>query len=326
MNKEAASRLWRRRTYQLFENPYSSRINQIINQGVMLLITLNIIAIIFESVDSIYAKWGVWFQWFELISVILFTIEYIARVWSSIEATDDKNQSPIKARLRYMMTPMALIDLLSILPYYLTVFLSVDLRFMRMLRLLRIFKLTRYSSSMEILLTVFRDEAKSFGSAFFILIMVLVISASGIYLFENDAQPDAFGSIPQSLWWAIATLTTVGYGDVSPITAGGKLFGSAVMIVGIGIVALPTGILASAFAEELRSRRQAYDEKLSEALADGFIDQNEQLTLDILRKELNISDNDAKQIMREVELRHAPNHAKKAQEKHNCPNCGYYLD
>jgi voltage-gated potassium channel len=148
-------------------------------------------------------------------------------------------------------------------------FFSVDLRFLRALRLVRVFKLTRYSSSMTLLLKVLRDEAQSFGAAFFILIIVLIFASSGIYLFEHEVQPESFGNIPQAVWWSVSTLATVGYGDVIPFTVGGKIFGIVIMIIGIGIVALPAGILASAFSEQMRLRRVEYEELAQEILEDS---------------------------------------------------------
>ena len=211
------------------------------------LISLNVLAIIFASVNSIYVRYSSFFYAVELFSVAIFSVEYLLRVWSIVDHKSGKYSKPLKGRLRFSLTPLAIIDLLAILPFYLGMFFSLDLRFLRALRLLRIFKLTRYSSAMSLLLKVLHDEMQAFGAAFFILLIILVFASSGIYLFEREAQPDAFNSIPESIWWAVSTLTTVGYGDVTPITIGGKIFGTVIMVLGIGMVALPAGILASAF-------------------------------------------------------------------------------
>ena len=141
-------------------------------------------------------------------------------------------------------------------------FMSIDLRFLRVIRLLRIFKLTRYSGAMNLVLSVFKEEASAFFAAFFVLLMLLILASSGIYLLEHEVQPDNFGTIPDAMWWAMATLTTVGYGDVVPITPIGKLFGGFITIIGMGMVALPAGILASGFADQVHRRRTEYTEQI----------------------------------------------------------------
>jgi voltage-gated potassium channel len=191
---------------------------------------------------------------------------------------------------------MALIDLLAILPFYLTLSLSVDLRFLRVVRLLRIFKLTRYSSAMTVLLSVLREESSSLFAALFVLLVLLMLASSGIYLIEHEIQPDAFGSIPDSMWWAMATLTTVGYGDVTPITPLGKFFGGCITVIGMGMVALPAGILASAFSDYIHRSRREYKSKLSQYLRDGDVSEEEKEELEELRNNLGLSPEDAQLI------------------------------
>ena len=140
------------------------------------------------------------------------------------------------------------------------------------------------------------DQRKSFGAAFFILFIVLIISSSGMYLVEKDVQPEKFGSIPQSMWWSIVTLTTVGYGDVFPITSLGKIFGSIIIILGIGTVALPAGILASAFTEHTKRSQKRYEEKLKFMLTDDIIDNKQRKELNKLSERLNLSDEDIEAI------------------------------
>jgi voltage-gated potassium channel len=152
------------------------------------------------------------------------------------------------------MTPMALIDAVAILPFYLAFFLPFDLRFMRVFRLFRLLKLTRYSAALQTLGAAVYGQRRALGATLVIIAILLVFSSSIIYLLEKDAQPEAFGSIPEAMWWGLATLTTVGYGDIAPISAGGKVFGAFVMVLGIGMFALPAGILATAFSNEIRKR------------------------------------------------------------------------
>ena len=211
----------------------------------LILIFLNVLTVILETVDELFFRYNKFFKIFEYFSVFIFSIEYLARFWSCIE--DTGNNSNTKVRLKYLFSFPAIIDLIAILPSLLAfLFPSVDLRFIRVLRIFRFLKFSRYSSSINNLLKVIWDQRKSFGAAFFILFIMLILASSGIYMFEKEAQPDKFGSIPKAMWWSIVTLTTVGYGDVYPVTTLGKVFGSIIIILGIGTVALPSGILASA--------------------------------------------------------------------------------
>ena len=213
-------------------------------------------------------------------------------MWSCVEKKN-KNQSDSKARIHYIFSFSAIVDLVAILPSLLAfIFPTVDLRFIRALRIIRLLKFSRYSSSINTLLVVLWDQRKSFGAAFFILFIILIISSSGMYLVEKDIQPDKFGSIPQAMWWSIVTLTTVGYGDVFPVTSLGKFFGSIIIILGIGTVALPSGILASAFTEHTKRNQKKYEDQLKLMLSDNVIDESERKELEELSQRLNLSDED----------------------------------
>lgn len=218
---------------------------------IIILISLNVIAIILESEEKIRVEFQKYFYWFEVFSVVVFTIEYLLRLWTYVEI--DKYQHPLKGRLRWIFSPMALIDLLAILPFYLP-FLGIDLRFLRILRLFRIFriiKVARYSSAMRVLASVVKQKKEELIISLFFCGIMTVLCATMLYYAERSVQPEAFGSIPRAMWWSIITLTTVGYGDVYPITAFGKVMASMVAVLGIGLYALPTGILASGFSSAL---------------------------------------------------------------------------
>ena len=291
----------RGRIYQILEIARADdRASRRFDIFIILLISLNILALVLESVDKIRAVYFEWFFWFEIFSVIVFSIEYLLRIWSCVESRDPRFREALAGRLRFALTPMALVDLCAILPFYLGVFFSLDLRFLRALRLLRIFKLTRYSTAMSSLLKVLRDEAQSFGAAFLILFVIMIIASSGVYLFEHRAQPEAFSNIPEAAWWSVATLTTVGYGDVTPVTIGGKIFGIVIMIIGIGMVALPAGILASAFSDELRQRRIEYRDLAETVLEDGLITLQERQAMEATRLKLGLSEEDAEQIFSRI--------------------------
>lgn len=260
-----------------------------VNAGLMMLILANVVAVIVGSVEAVDARWGPWLDAFELVSVVIFSVEYIARMWVCVESPDYQGW---RGRVRYAFTPMALIDLLAIAPFYLSLWFEADARFLRAIRLFRVFKLTRHSASMDLLLTVLRKEIGTVLSAMFIMMIIIVLAASGIHMIERDAQPETFGNIPQAMWWAAVTLTTVGYGDVVPITVAGKLFGLLITVAGVGMVALPAGILASGFSLELQKRREAFRLQVQQAL-EGGITATQAEELELVRTQLGVRADEA---------------------------------
>jgi len=312
--------LKRKRAHELVElsNP-GDRGSKVFDVFIIALIGLNVLAVVLGSVKSIYTAYQAFFIWFEVFSVAVFTAEYLLRMWACVEEGSGRFVHPVKGRLRFAFTPMALIDLAAILPFYLSMLISLDLRFLRALRLVRILKLTRYSTAINLLLNVFKEESPSFGAALFILAIILVFASTGIYLFEHKMQPETFSSIPSAIWWAGATLTTVGYGDVIPITTGGKIFGIGVMIVGIGMVALPAGILASAFSQRLHQRHEDYKELVDDLLDDGEVSLEERVVLENMRVHLGLSKEDAQKILLRVA-------SKEFKRKDVCPHCSALLN
>jgi voltage-gated potassium channel len=312
--------LKRKRAHELVElSNRGDRGSKVFDVFIIALIGLNVLAVVLGSVKSIYTAYQVFFNWFEVFSVAVFTAEYLLRMWACVEEGSGRFVHPVKGRLRFAFTPMALIDLAAILPFYLSMFISLDLRFLRALRLVRILKLTRYSTAINLLLNVFKEESPSFGAALFILAIILVFASTGIYLFEHKMQPETFSSIPSAIWWAGATLTTVGYGDVIPITTGGKIFGIGVMIVGIGMVALPAGILASAFSQRLHQRHEDYKELVDDLLDDGEVSLEERVVLENMRVHLGLSKEDAQKILLRVA-------SKEFKRKDVCPHCSELLN
>ncbi|MCK5172653.1 MAG: ion transporter [Planctomycetes bacterium] len=222
---------------------------------ILTLIFLNTLAVIVGSVDSVQARWRQVFFGFEVFSVAVFTIEYLLRIWSCI--TSPKYAKPFKGRLNFAFRPMAMIDLVAILPFYLP-FVGVDLRFVRVLRLLRILrvaKIGRYYSSLQLIRNAIRSKMEELILTTVVLCLVLVMASSVMYYCEHGAQPEAFPNIPATMWWAVVTLTTVGYGDVFPVTVLGKIFASVIAISGIGMFALPTGIIGAGFVEEIQKNK-----------------------------------------------------------------------
>ena len=256
------------------------------------LIIFNIIAVLLETVDSIYSKYTLEFLIFERLSTVIFLIEYILRIWVCVE--DKIKNNKLITRLKYASTWPAIIDLLAVLSGLLPMIFEVDLRILRALRMLRLLKFSRYFKVMNLLLGVLKEEKQSFLAAMFLLTIAMLIASTGIYIFEKDAQPDKFSSIPEAMWWAIATLTTIGYGDVTPVTGMGKFFGAIIAIIGIGVVALPSGILASGFTDQLKRRQAQYENELSKALQDGVISSSERNKLTKIAKDMNLSEEQIK--------------------------------
>ncbi|RKD87662.1 potassium channel family protein [Halopiger aswanensis] len=242
----------RRQTNELFNPKTGGRIGHYIDWFIMSLIAANVAAVILETVDALGTAYADFFYWFELFSVVVFSIEYIARIWSAVD--DSEYQGPITGRLKFASRPLLIIDLLAILPFYLTIGgVQGELRFLRALRLVRLFrllKLARYSSAMQAFGAVIRQKKEKLVIAVFANGLLLVIASSVMYYIEHQHQPEAFSSIPAAFWWGVATLTTVGYGDVHPITPLGKFVGAIVAVLGIGLFALPASILASGFIEQ----------------------------------------------------------------------------
>ena len=268
----------------------------------LVLISLNILSVILETVDSLFNQYKVTFQYFEFFSVLVFTVEYLARLWSCVTEKFD-NETDLKRRIKYFFSFSAIIDLIAILPSIIAlIYPTIDLRFIRALRIIRLLKFSRYSSSINNLLSVIWNQRRSFGAAYFILFIALIISSSGMYLVEKDVQPEKFGSIPHAMWWAIVTLTSVGYGDVTPITSMGKFFGSVIIILGILTVALPSGILAAAFTDFTRKSQKKYEDKLKGMLSDNFIDADERKELIKLSEKLNLSEDDIISIENESKI------------------------
>ncbi len=245
----------RRRFYEMLEERHSDDLLSVLFDAfIIILIIANVIAFVAETVDHINARFGPAFELFNIISVIIFTIEYVARLWVSVEAVPLRHLKPLKARLHFAARPLLIIDLLAVLPFYLSSFFGLDLRILRVLRLLRFLKLARYSPALDTLGRVIVSESRALVGALMVMLSLLLFNSSVIYFLERDIQPEQFGSIPAAAWWAISTLTTVGYGDVVPMTNAGKLFGGVMMILGLGMFALPIGILATGFAQEINRR------------------------------------------------------------------------
>jgi len=244
----------RRRLYQTLEpNEKGGIVETIFEVFLVIIIILNIGAIVLDSVKDVHQEYEMLFHQFEIFSVVFFTVEYFARIYCIVE--NRKYSNPIKGRLKFMTSPLAIIDLLAF-PFYLT-FLPIDLRFLRIFRLMalfRMFKIARYLHALSVFKKVLADRKEQLVLSFFFILFVLIIISFIMFYTEREAQPEVFSSIPATMWWGIATITTVGYGDIVPVTTLGKFLGGFFAIAGVGLLALPAGILSSGFFEMMHNK------------------------------------------------------------------------
>lgn len=243
--------------YELFgSDRNSTKRRRIFDLCLMALIILNVLAVALETVHSVYAPHKVQFRSFEIFSIVIFTIEYICRIYASDSAYPASGRT--RSACKYIFSFAGLIDLASILPFYLPMFVHLDLRFLRVLRLariLRILKLKQFNNSIRLIYSVIREKKSELFVTCFFVLMFLFIAAFAMYYVEGSVQPDKFSSVFMSFWWAVATLTTVGYGDVYPVTNLGRLISGILALIGIGLVALPTGIIGAGFMAKINGRK-----------------------------------------------------------------------
>ncbi|HZS63823.1 MAG TPA: cyclic nucleotide-gated ion channel [Xanthobacteraceae bacterium] len=243
----------RRRVYLLLEQgPVGASLWA--DRFLVLLILVNLVAVALQSEPALDAKYGPLFDAIEIFSLLVFTGEYLLRLWCAVEHVPHRHLRAAHARLKYALSPAGLVDLIAVLPFWLAYFVPADLRVLLVFRMARFFKITRYSPAMRSLLDVLYRERRALVGCLTMAAGVAVVAAAMMHLAEGPVQPDKLGTIPQALWWAIVTLGTIGYGDVVPVTALGKLVATGTIILGLVIVALPVGIIATAFTEQIHRR------------------------------------------------------------------------
>nr|WP_152411811.1 ion transporter [Moraxella macacae] len=314
----------RKKLYNILQNyAYDSPVSRYTEYFLIFLILLNVLAVILSSVNEWYMTYRGYFDFFERFSLAIFSLEYFVRLW--VIAEIDETKSAWQNRKEWLFSTGSVIDFIAIFPAYLNFFVPINLRLLIVLRLLRLFKLTRYFLALRILLNVIKREKESFKAVIFILLILIILSASGIYAVENKAQPHEFESIPKAMWWAVVTLTTVGYGDVTPVTMMGKFLGAMITILGVGLAALPAGILASGLATELEHRRKSTENLLRQSIMDKNLDVHEESeAIERLRRELNLSQEQAVRVVEELKQDLELNQ-KITNSLNFCPNCGCQL-
>ena len=292
-----------RRTLRLLEQGADhDKASRLVDLVIIILILLNIVAILLESIESIRLTHQAFFDYFELFSVAFFSLEYVLRLWSLGAKYSRPHGGPWRGRKEYSLSFEGIIDLVAVAPFYLQfLFPGADLRVLRIFRLIRVFKLSHYSTAIEDLFQAIVAEKRSFLAALYLLLIAVLLTSSLMYFAENETQPEKFSSIPAAMYWSIITLTTVGYGDVSPVTWVGQAIAVLTAFMGVSTVALLTGIVASAFANQMSRRRAVYEAQLRAALKDGLLSSSEKLSLDRLRSEFNLSEEQVAAIKLQIE-------------------------
>jgi len=248
----------RQKIYRLVEKgSHGSKINLIFDYSIMSLIVINVVALILETLPDFKEPLGLILRQIEIFSVIIFSMEYIMRIY--VSNLTYPSSSKIKSAFKFIFSFYGLIDLLAITPFYLPFLIKIDLRFLRILRLmrfLRIFKINRYNNSLSLIYSVIKEKKSELAMTGFVALLILFIASFLMYYVEGETQPDKFPNILSCFWWAIATLTTVGYGDVYPITGLGKFLSGIIAVLGIGLVALPTGLVSAGFMEKIEKKNK----------------------------------------------------------------------
>jgi voltage-gated potassium channel len=246
---------WRQRTYEVLEHgPVGDRSMRFVSRLLILLVLINIVAVVLESVPHYEAAYGGIFTAIEMVSLVVFTVEYVMRIWVAAEHAPNRDVPPLRARLRYIVSTDGLVDLVSVMPFWLAFVVPSEFRIILLFRIVRFLKLARYSPALRSLLEVLYSERRALFGCVVILAGATLITASFMHLAERSVQPEKFGTIPDAMWWSIVTLGTVGYGDVVPVTPLGKVIAAATILCGLVMIALPVGIIATAFSEQIHRR------------------------------------------------------------------------
>jgi voltage-gated potassium channel Kch len=295
----------------VWPSAYGGRLHGYFDTFIVVWVVVSVLAVILESVDSIQYVLHLEFIILDTVAVAIFTLEYLMRMYSVVEQPGFRQT--VMGRIRYARSPSALIDILAIAPFFLEVILHhlVDLRFLRVFRLMRLLKLTRYTGATTTLATVVKREWPVLAASAFVMLLLVLLAASLGYVFEHESQPDKFENIPQSIYWAVVTLASVGYGDIAPVTPAGRAMTIVLSLLGIGIFAIPAALLSSAFSDQLRIERETLQNELFNMLADGRISEEERGLIDAEAKRLHLSREEVDRLIEKAHRQReaASNHA-----------------
>lgn len=294
-------RTFRQKVFSLLNpTPTSGELHHIIDYLIVVSVLLSVVSIILETVPWIHKPFQAEFYAIEIFTVVIFSLEYIGRLYSCCEMS--KYQEPIVGRIKYIFTIGALIDLVAVLPFFIGLAFheEFDLRFLRVFRLSRLLKITRYTGTLNTMYKAIYRERRVLFAAAFMMILLVILTASLGFEFEHAAQPDKFDTIPDAMYWAVITLASVGYGDLTPITPMGKAMTVVISLIGIGIFAIPAGLMASAFTDQLRIDREAFENEFRDAIAKGKLSPGDRLALEAEAERLHLSIEDVDRITNKV--------------------------
>lgn len=283
----------RQRIYEILDgDPLTAPpLARAINAFIIFAIILSVLVVIAESYKPIYESQKKFFEIFEVISVGFFTLEFLLRLWALGAAYSEDKGGRWRGRREYLTSFHGIVDLLAIAPFYLqTLFPGADLRVLRLLRLLRLLKISRYNSALEDLVRAVVAERRSFVATLYILSIALTVTSGLMYYVEGPTQPDKLASIPHAMYWSLITLTTVGYGDISPVTPIGKLVSAITAMLGVSTIAMLTGVVSSSFANQVARRRVIFEQEVEKAYEDGILSEDESRLLDKLKNQYDLLD------------------------------------
>ncbi|MEY4676048.1 MAG: hypothetical protein RLZZ470_555 [Pseudomonadota bacterium] len=290
----------RRRIFEILEGEVADKASRFCEIFVASLVVLNVLAIILESVHEIHEAYGTFFHYFDLFSVVVFSVEYVLRVWSYAEKFKDSNGSSWEGRKSYLFSFYGLVDFFSTVPFYLQLLMpGTDLRVLRMFRLLRIFKLSRYNSAMDDMFEAIKSEKDSFSSALFLLFISGLLFSSLIYIIEGHDQPEVFPSIPAAMHWFMLTIIS-GWGNVDPVTYLGVVLVVVTQILAIALAAILTGVVSTAYTAQVARREALYEMEIREVLADGVVTEEESAHLKNMQAKYGMSDEQVEAIAAQV--------------------------
>jgi voltage-gated potassium channel len=291
----------KRRTFEIMEGEVPDKFSRFVEIFIALLVVANVFVIILESVPEIHQTFLYQFHLFDLFSVAVFSVEFVLRVWSSSEKFTHSGKTAWQGRKAYLLSFYGIIDFVSTVPFYLQLlFPGADLRVLRMFRLLRIFKLSRYNSAFEDLVSAVKAEKDSFSSAVFLLFISCLLFSSLIYVIEGHDQPEVFPSIPASMHWFVITIVA-GWGGVEPLTFPGTVLVILTQVLSIALAAILTGVVATAYSAQVERRQALYEMELRHVLADGIVTDEEQVHLNILQAKLGMSDEQVEAVKHQME-------------------------
>lgn len=291
-------RTFRQKLYALiYPSDFGGSLQGIFDMFIVTWVIISVVCVVLESVSSIHYILNIQFIIIDAIAVGIFTIEYCLRLYCCVE--NPEYNHPLTGRLKQAKSTSSIIDFLAILPFFLEIFLHhlIDLRFLRVFRLMRLLKLNRYTEATSTLTKVIARELPVLSASAFIMLLLVILTASLGYLFEHDAQPDKFENIPQSIYWAVITLASVGYGDIAPVTGMGRFMTIILALLGIGIFAIPAALLSSAFTDQLRIERETLKNELYEMLSDGVLDDEEIAFINKEAKRLHLNDDEVERLI-----------------------------